>query len=132
MHVAILAGTDHGADAVLDEAVAAVRASSGRITIGAVCEPARLSWGIGFPGAGLAPAQLIESDRSAACSLARRLLERLPPDVDATHAGFLGWRCPELRAFLRTARADRVLVVGGPFSPIARWTLQRRCKSIAA
>jgi hypothetical protein len=123
MHVVVLASTERGIDAVLDDAVSAVRQSYGRISIGAVCEPARIPCGIGCAGAVIVPAG--EDERAAVCDLAQRLVARLPPDVDATHAGFLGWGRPELRRFLRSCAADRLMMSGGPLNPVTRWSLVR-------
>lgn len=125
MHVAVLASTEHGIEPVLDEAVTAVRGSCGRITIGAVYEPARIYCGIGFPGACIATTHVHDGDHWAVCELGRRLVARLPDDVNAAYAGFLGWRCPELRRFLRSCAADRVMVAGRPLNPFARRTLLR-------
>ncbi|MEA2143538.1 MAG: hypothetical protein QOI64_1968, partial [Solirubrobacteraceae bacterium] len=108
MHVVVLASTERGIDAVLDDAVGAVRQSHGRISIGAVREPARIACGIGYAGAPIVSAS--EGERAAVSELAQRLVARLPPDVDATHAGFLGWGRPELRRFLRSCAADRVMM----------------------
>jgi hypothetical protein len=132
VHVAVVADTERGIDPVLADAVSAVRGSCGSISIVAVCEPARICCGIGFPGAGLATSQLRDGDRVYVAELGRRLVARLPDDVCATHAGFLGWSCPELLRFLRGGSVDRVIFAARPFNPLTRWTLMRASKSIGA
>ena len=132
MHVAVLATTDCGIDPVLDEAISAVRGTCGSISIAAVIEPAVICCGLGFPGAGISTVALRDSDRAYVNDLGRRLVARLPDDVCARHAGFLGWTCPELLRFLRAGSVDRLLFGAKPLNPFTRWTLLRASKSIAA
>jgi hypothetical protein len=129
MHVAVLTSTEEGADAVLAEAVATVRATCGWISVMAVYQPMVVSCGIGFAAAGVIPPPTRDQDRVVACELARRFVDRLPADVRAMHAGFLGWRCPELLRFLRSGDVDRVLVAGWPLNPLARWAVLRAARS---
>ena len=129
MQVAVLTSTERCADLVLEEAVAAVRGSCGRIAVLVVHEEFAFAYNFGgMPGALAAPV-VREDEPWRAAAAARDLVDRLPADVEATHAGFRSWGCPALLGHLRSGAIDRVLLGDWPISIRARRKVLRATRS---
>jgi hypothetical protein len=126
MHVAVVVDSEPPA-AILDHAVGVVRSCGGTISVVGVPRPVVVGCAMGW----IPPAVLTDvprPDSSSAANLARRVVDRLPADIPATHSAFLGWQCPRLLGRLRSGDFDLVLFAGWPFSPFARRALLRAAR----
>lgn len=129
MRVAVLTSAERGADLILDDAIAAVRGSCGRIAVLVVNEEFAVSYNFGgMPGALAAPI-VREDEPWPAAAVARELVDRLPADINATHAAFRSWRCPALLGQLRSGELDRVLLGDWPASILARRKVVRATRT---
>jgi hypothetical protein len=127
MHVAVVVEAEPPAE-ILDEAVRIVRSHGGTISVLALSQPVVVACSTGW----FAPAVLTsfpQSSQASACEVARRVIERLPADIQVTHAACFGWQCSRLLGRLRSGEFDLILLAGWPTGPFTRRALLRAARA---